>query len=118
MIIPAKESKVYRVDSSSSDPHLAGPLEVKLTASGVLIRWAGEQQWKSIDWYEIAILAEAPGEYARVIDQWQVEAFEEGLRDGVKTAASEVAVVDYAEELRERREAEARRAENNPAFAG
>jgi len=106
MNIPPKYSKVFTVESSASDPHLGGPLEVRLSADGVSIRWAGETVWKEIEWYEIAICAEAPGQYREIIDQWKVDAFEEGLEDGLRTSSKETDVLSYAEELKELRDRE------------
>jgi hypothetical protein len=104
MNIPPKYSKTFKVDSSSSDPHLSGPLEIRLSADGVSIRWAGENTWREIAWYEIGICAEAPGFYKQIIEAWKIQAFEEGLADGVRTASMETNVLNYADELKEARE--------------
>lgn len=121
MNIPPKRSKVFRVESSASDPHLGGFLDVMLSANGVSIRWSGETAWREIAWYEIAICAESPGQYREIIDEWKVQAFEEGILDGVKATLNPTAVLDYAEELKELREREKLKekfAPNNPAPRG
>ena len=99
MNIPPKYSRTFTVESSSGDPHLGGFLEIRLSAEGVSIRWAGEDDWQNLHWYEVSILAEAPGAYRKVIEAWKVQAFEEGLADGVRTGSKEVDVLNYAEEL-------------------
>ena len=101
MTIPPKESKIYTVMSSSSDPYLSGFLEIRLSADGVSIRWAGEPQWKKIDWYEIAIAAGTVGEYRKVLQQLREDAFEEGMNDGVRTTPKENSILSYRAELEE-----------------
>lgn len=103
MTVPPKYSPVYEVESSSGDPHLSGPLQIRLSANGVSIRWAGETAWKEIAWYEIAVCAEAPGGYRDVIDGWKIEAFEEGLSDGVEADPNQT-VLSYAEQLKKSRD--------------
>ncbi len=106
MIIPPKYSKVYVVESSSGDPHLGGPLEIRLSDEGVSIRWAGEKVWKDIAWFEVAICAEAPGQYRQIIDQWKADAFEEGMADGVDPPKTVANVLDYEEMLKVKRHVE------------
>lgn len=104
MVIPRKHSGIYTVESTAPDPHLAGFLEVRLSADGVSIRWLGEAIWQSIEWYEIAVLAGTPGAFRETLEALRVQAFEEGMSDGVKTKPDETAALNYIEELQRFRE--------------
>lgn len=99
----------YEVKSGTTDPHLAGPLEVRLTAVGGWIRWMGEDKWQQFYWHELAILSGAHGEYKQVLEDLRVQAFEEGMTDGVEHSykhmtlkkTDEQAVLNYRDELKE-----------------
>lgn len=54
----------YVVDSTSTDPHLSGPIEMILTDRGCKLRWHGSREnWQEFEWFELLVISGQYGGY-------------------------------------------------------
>lgn len=57
-VVPKPE--VFIVESTSSDPHYCGEIEIRPSADKVELRWHGCEDWVEIEWWEIMRVLEYP----------------------------------------------------------
>lgn len=57
--VPPKP-KTYIVESTSTDPHYCGEIEIRPHVDKVELRWHGCKDWVEIEWWEIMRVLEWP----------------------------------------------------------
>ena len=77
----------FRVDSASSNPHMAGPIDIRVEPERLGIRWAGERKWNYVEYADLAVIADCLPQRARELLKEKFElAVEDGLRCGLQEA--------------------------------
>lgn len=77
----------FYVESSSSDPHLGGSIEIRCEPTRMGMRWHGTPNWTWMEYHEAIVIAGDLGKAYRELIKAKFEfGYEEGLRAGIEEA--------------------------------
>ena len=80
----------FEFESTSSNPNYSGFIEIRINPSGPELRWLGEEEWASIEWWEVlAVLRHPLKESMDSIEEMRDIAKSEGYTEGLALAKAQ-----------------------------
>lgn len=87
--LPKNEERkaLFMVPTAAPTHQFDGWVEVAIYASGIYIRWEGEEEWGRADWWEVARLTDIEPPKLRDELQWERE---RGYNEGLQQSTDEL----------------------------
>jgi hypothetical protein len=79
---PLTETMTFEVDSTSSDPQLCGPMDIRIEPAALSVRWTGEETWEKVEWWELLFIVGRVGGYKKQLSDLRSGAYEDGFKAG------------------------------------